>query len=115
MRLINWLVALPVTLLAISFAASNLERVEFKLWPLPMTFDPHLPLFTFCVLLIGFLLGAVTTWVGASRTRSRARQAERKSQQQAREINDLERKVNENKPDQALLKPQQDKTVLPPQ
>lgn len=95
MRLISWLIALPVTLLAISFSASNLGDIPIRIWPIALEFSPPIPAFTFVVLLIGFVLGALTTWIGAGRTRSKAREAVRTSQKQAREITELEQKVSQ--------------------
>lgn len=93
MRLINWIVTVPVALLAISFAASNRDVVDVSLWPLPFEIPLPVAAIGFIGVFLGFILGGIASWLSAGRTRSRARKAERRANEQAREIQTLEKKV----------------------
>lgn len=73
MRLLSWLIGLPVAAVAVLFAASNKEIIAFALWPLPMTLSLPLYLAMLGTLVAGFLVGGIVAWMGQGRARSRAR------------------------------------------
>lgn len=89
MRFFYWLVAIPLTLIAVSFAVSNREAVTLEIWPVPYVLDMPLYLVGLGGLLLGFLSGGFISWISAGRARSRARQAERRVKEQDRELRDL--------------------------
>lgn len=61
MRLIFWIIAIPVLALAGAFAAVNQTPVTLKLWPFP--FELELPV---SVAVLGaFIIGALITWAYA--------------------------------------------------
>ncbi len=61
MRLIFWIIAIPVLALAGAFAAVNQTPVTLKLWPFP--FELELPVSA--AVLGAFIIGAVITWAYA--------------------------------------------------
>lgn len=79
MKLLFWIVGVPLLLIAAFFAIANRESVSVSLWPLADAV--HVPLFVAIVapLYLGFLLGAGATWIAGGRTRARARDASRRA------------------------------------
>lgn len=72
MRLLSWLVSLPVALAAVLFAISNRESVTLALWPLPFTVTAPVYLAALLALLAGFLAGGAVVWFGQHGERWRA-------------------------------------------
>ncbi|QJE74661.1 DUF1049 domain-containing protein [Aerophototrophica crusticola] len=89
MRYLSWLVTLPVALLAVSFAVSNLEPVSLGLWPLP--FRVEAPAFTLVLvtLVLGFLQGALVAWLGQHGHRKAERQHQARADRLQRELDTL--------------------------
>lgn len=80
MKLLSWIVLLPVAALVIVFAVVNRELTTLSLWPLP--FEVDLPLFSviFGGTLVGVLWGGVAAWSAAGVTRAKARERAREIQ-----------------------------------
>jgi membrane protein YqaA with SNARE-associated domain len=80
MRLLKWIVILPVAAILIAFAFANRGVVTINLDPLGGGVLPTLEAPQFLVLLIaaaiGVVAGSAATWLGQSRHRRRARLAE---------------------------------------
>lgn len=95
MKLIYWLIAGPLTALAVLFALSNRETVELSIWPLPFTLPAPVYLVALGGLAVGFFAGGIVAWFGAGRIRGRARSAERTVRARDVELEDLRRKVKE--------------------
>jgi len=95
MKLIYWLIAGPLTALAVLFALSNRESVELSIWPLPFTLPAPIYLVALGGLAVGFFAGGIVAWFGAGRIRARARAAERTVRARDVEIEDLRRKVKD--------------------
>ena len=72
MRLLTWILGLPVAVVAIAFAVANRGDVDLDLWPLPYTVHLSLYLAVLGALVAGLLLGLFLGWAG-SRNRSAAR------------------------------------------
>jgi uncharacterized integral membrane protein len=72
-RIISLIVTAPITVLVVLFAVSNLDPVTLRLRPFP--FDMTIPIWalTLIVLFVGFVLGAIVTWIGDRRRRREAR------------------------------------------
>ncbi|MDG5497269.1 lipopolysaccharide assembly protein LapA domain-containing protein [Niveispirillum sp. BGYR6] len=79
MRYLSWIVTLPLAVIAISFAISNLTPVQLSLWPLPFFVEAPAFALVLVTLVLGFLLGGLTVWVG----QHGHRKAERKHQSRA--------------------------------
>lgn len=73
MKLLFWIVGVPLVLAAAFFAVDNRASVAVSFWPFT---DPlQVPLFVAIIvpLYIGVVLGAVVAWFSGGRARSRAR------------------------------------------
>jgi len=69
-RILSWIVAAPIVILVLWFAVSNLGPITLRLWPLPFDLTIPIAVLTLIQLFIGFLLGAIVTWI-ADRHRRR--------------------------------------------
>ncbi len=93
MKILLWIVLLPLFLLGALFAVSNRGSVAIGLWPF---FDGvEMPLFVALVgaLYIGFLLGAIIAWWSAAGTRARARAERRRADALARDYASLQTRI----------------------
>ena len=72
-RILSLIVTAPITVLVVLFAVSNLDPVTLRLRPFP--FDMTIPIWalTLIVLFVGFVLGAIVTWIGDRKRRRDAR------------------------------------------
>lgn len=95
MRLIYWLIAGPLIVLAVLFALSNRDYVDLSIWPLPFSMALPVYLVALAGLAVGFFAGGIVAWFGAGRSRARARAAERTIRAREVEIEELRRKVKE--------------------
>ncbi len=95
MKLLTWIVLLPVAALIIVFAVVNRGMTTLNLWPLPYEID--LPLFSviFGGTLVGVVWGGVAAWSAAGATRLKARQKTRQSQELAAENRRLKEQIAE--------------------
>jgi lipopolysaccharide assembly protein A len=73
MKLLFWLVALPLIIVAALFAVANREPVTISLWPLADPFEVPLFIALIATLYGGVVLGGFVAWVSAGRSRRRAR------------------------------------------
>lgn len=93
MKVLLWIVLLPLFLLGALFAVSNRGSVAIGLWPF---FDGvEMPLFVALVgaTYIGFILGAIIAWWSAAGTRARARAERRRADALARDYASLQTRV----------------------
>ena len=90
MKLLHFLISIPVLFFTVSFAVSNGREMPFSLWPFP--FEIELPV-SFAVLLIGLLFfvagGAYGWFLGLPVRFEKAAQA-KKIREQAKRIAELE-------------------------
>jgi lipopolysaccharide assembly protein A len=72
-RILSLIVTAPITVLVVLFAVSNLDPVTLRLRPFP--FDMTIPIWalTLIVLFVGFILGAIVTWIGDRKRRREGR------------------------------------------
>jgi uncharacterized integral membrane protein len=63
-RILSLIVTLPITLLVVLFAISNLDQITLHLYPFPFDMPIQIWALTLIELFIGFLLGAIVTWIG---------------------------------------------------
>jgi uncharacterized integral membrane protein len=79
MKLLFWIVGVPLVLAAAFFAVDNREAVSVSFWPFA---DPlQVPLFVAIItpLYVGVVLGAIVAWVSGRGARSRARSEARRA------------------------------------
>jgi lipopolysaccharide assembly protein A len=86
LKLVHWLVTVPVALLLIIFAVSNREVVAVTFWPLPVQLGAPLWLVVLLACLLGFLFGELVAWIGGRRWRRDARQKTRRIESLEREL-----------------------------
>lgn len=86
MRLIGWLLALPVSLLAAVFAVANRHDLRLQLWPLPWSLDLPVYLAVLVPLVLGMVLGGLAVWLGGHRTRAAARYHRRRAESLERQL-----------------------------
>jgi len=77
-RILSLVITAPITVLVVLFAVSNLDSVTLRLRPFP--FDMTMPIWALAliVLFVGFVLGAIVTWIGDRKRRREARQLARR-------------------------------------
>lgn len=93
MKHLYWLVAAPLMIVAVLFAISNMGPVTLELWPFSGRLTVPVYLVAFGVFAVGFFAGGFVAWIGAGKSRGRARAAERKVRDEEREIADLKRRL----------------------
>jgi uncharacterized integral membrane protein len=72
-RILSWIVAAPIVVLVVLFAVSNREPITLRLLPFPFDLTIPIWLLTLIELFVGFLLGAIVTWIGDRRRRRETR------------------------------------------
>ena len=77
-RILSWIVTAPIALLVVLFAVSNLDKVTLHLWPLPFDMTIWIWALALIELFVGFLLGAIVTWIADRRRRREARMLARR-------------------------------------
>jgi uncharacterized integral membrane protein len=72
-RILSLIITAPITILVVLFAVSNLDPVTLRLRPFP--FDMTMPIWALAliVLFVGFVLGAIVTWIGDRKRRREAK------------------------------------------
>ncbi|OAN50238.1 hypothetical protein A6A04_02200 [Paramagnetospirillum marisnigri] len=86
MKVISWLLGLPVAVLATVFAVANRQEIHFDLWPLPFGLDIAAYLAVLGPLVLGLVLGAVLVWLSSTGIRLRARQDRRRVESLERQL-----------------------------
>ncbi len=78
-RILSWIVAAPIVILVVMFAVSNLDPITLRLRPFPEELTMPIWLMTLIQLFVGFLLGAIVTWIGDRRRRRETRLLNRRT------------------------------------
>ena len=97
MRYLYWLLALPLMILAVLFAISNMGTVEISLWPFHKVGTLPLYLLTFSIFGIGFFLGGFVSWLGTSKIRRQIRAVEGQMREDKREMAKLSSALEQSK------------------
>lgn len=79
LRLLAWLILLPLLLVFIAFAVANRHTALVSFDPLPYQAEPSVYALVLCGIFIGLLVGGTGAWIRGSRWRKRARLAERRA------------------------------------
>lgn len=87
MKVLSWLVGLPLAVIVLLFALSNRHGVTVGLWPFEDGIDLPVYLIVLLPLLVGFLAGALLAGLKGLKHRRALRQ-------QARRVADLERQLD---------------------
>lgn len=75
MKFVWWLAFAGAALVLILFAVTNRETVSVGLWPLANRVEAPLYLIVLGMLLLGFVVGQLVTWIGGWRWRREARRS----------------------------------------
>ena len=86
MRLVGWLLALPLSLLAVVFAVANRHGLRLEMWPLPWSLELPVYLAVLGPLVIGMVVGGVLAWTAGHRVRMTARQQRRRAESLERQL-----------------------------
>ena len=89
MRLLSWIIMVPVALAVISFSVNNRDSIAIDVWPAPYTVE--VPVFAIVLVSIlgGMVIGAIVAWFSGGKTRSRARRNARRAKTAEREAGTL--------------------------
>ena len=100
MKLIHWLVTVPLALVLVVFVVDNRATVNVSFWPTPFEIGMPFYLVVLAALLIGFLLGELTAWINGGKKRREARE-------KGRRVRDLESELeaHRGKPPQPPFQP----------
>ena len=106
LKVLFWLVALPLIAFVIIFAASNPESLRLNLWPF-MELDVPIYALGLIGALIGFVLGVMVGWSRALSARRKTRGLMRDLERERRETISLKERVanHEAREGQASIPP----------
>jgi uncharacterized integral membrane protein len=92
LRLLFWIIALPLFVFVVVFAASNPALVTLDLWPFTQL---EVPLYSIALVgaLIGLVLGTMIGWAQGSSARARSRQLMHELEGERRELLALRERV----------------------
>jgi uncharacterized integral membrane protein len=72
-KLVSWIIMLPVALVVIAFAVSNRDAVTVALWPFPGSVAAPLYAFVLAAVAVGFIGGGAVAWLSGGRARRQTR------------------------------------------
>lgn len=86
MRILAWLIGLPLAVVVAVFAVANRQEIRFDLWPLPFDLEIAAYLAVLVPLAVGLLSGALLVWLSTAPGRLRARRDRRRSESLERQL-----------------------------
>lgn len=89
MKLLSWIISIPLLVIGVVFAVVNRQNVDVLIWPLGIELQAPLFLVILIALFVGFLIGGLLTWFSAQA--ARRRQKRRQNEQ----IRSLERQLED--------------------
>jgi|SRR6185437_1759279 len=92
-RILSWIVAAPIVILVVLFAVSNLDSITLRLKPFPFEWSPPIWLLTLIQLFVGFLLGAIVTWICDRPRRRQSRLLSRRTAELEQSLAEAEKKL----------------------
>ena len=95
MRLLTWLIALPVALAIIAFAVANRGPTTISLSPLPFEIDTPIWAVAVGAVLFGLIVGSLIRWLLDHKARATSVDRARKIRLAEKEINVLKKKLTE--------------------
>ncbi|MCH8091156.1 MAG: DUF1049 domain-containing protein [Proteobacteria bacterium] len=93
MKLLFWILGIPLIVAIVAFATSNRAPVTLDLWPFPFAVEPPAYAVIFGASFIGFLAGGAYAWTSATKKRRRARADGRRTKFLERENEDFRRQL----------------------
>ena len=95
MKLLHWVVTVPVAVAAVLFAVMNRTPVTIDLWPLPWRIEAPTFLILLGSLAFGLLLGVLLAWLTGGIKRRRMRELAHDNQRLTIELQELRRQAAE--------------------
>ncbi|BBK29430.1 uncharacterized protein DUF1049 [Stella humosa] len=95
MRILFWLLTLPLLAAIAAFAVTNRGLVSLELWPLPFIVTVPAFLVILSAVSVGLAIGAAATWVSAGIQRRELRRRGRRIDALEREVQTLRRRIAE--------------------
>ncbi len=94
-RFLSWFAMLIIGIIIVLFSVSNRTIVTLDFWPFPILYEApiYFPMLT--IGFLGFILGAITAWFSAGRTRSKVRKANRRASILEKDLVLLQNKIDE--------------------
>lgn len=106
LRILTWIIGIPVAVAAIGFAVANRQDIVLDLWPLPYTIGISVYLTVLGSLAIGLILGLLIGGMAAGgRASRRAREAESRARVAEAEAASLRVRADEAETGRALPPP----------
>jgi uncharacterized integral membrane protein len=93
MKVLFWIIALPIVAIAMAFAVANHDSVTISLWPLAYRIEIPLYIAVTGALFFGFLVGITYGWIGSLRARHRARAEAKRADKLNAENTELRQKL----------------------
>jgi len=93
MKLLFWIVALPLFFAGAFFAVANRDSIQVDLWPFWDRLTVPLYIVLGAAFYVGFVFGGVVAWWAGRRSRARSRQEARRAERLARDNAALEAKL----------------------
>lgn len=93
LKLLFWILGIPLIGAIVAFATSNRAPVTLDLWPFPFAIEPPAYAAVFGATFIGFLAGAAYAWIWAAKKRRRARADGHRTKFLERENEDLRKQL----------------------
>jgi len=109
-KLLAWIIMVPVALAVISFSVNNRATMTVDLWPAPFSLDAPAFAVVLVSVVLGMVIGAIIAWFSGGKTRQRARAHRRRADANARELAALRQQLGEAKPEEPAV----DKALLGP-
>ena len=93
MKLLFWILGIPLIVAIVAFATSNRVPVTLDLWPFPFAIEPPAYAAILGATLIGFLAGGAYAWISSAKKRRRACGGRRRTKFLERENEDLRQQL----------------------
>lgn len=77
MKLLLWLLLLPLTLIFVAFAVANRHGVTISLDPTPLSIEVPVYALVFVAIFVGLVVGGLIAWMRAGRWRRQLRAEQR--------------------------------------
>jgi uncharacterized integral membrane protein len=97
-KLIHWLVTLPLAVIIVLFAVSNRDGVIVTFWPIPLAIEAPLYLIVLLALFAGFLGGELVAWINGRHHRRHSRRRARRIEELERELGATQAKLPKSEP-----------------
>lgn len=101
MRFITWLIGVAVAVFMVTFAVSNRTPVSVTVWPFPFALDLGLYIIILGSVLVGFMVGALVTWVAGGKHRRQVRRQRAEIRNLESELSDARAQAAESRPAKA--------------